>query len=230
MHWSGQTASCGRIDALVSRRRDPHSGQPALKMTRVRAEAFPLAWYGFAVVAHKPQSIAADYWAVARNATGYRLELGGQQAPADWPGFARQLFGLAGDETVEFLAYRDAEKGCHRFAAFAAGRPLGVLYVAAEPVAASRAWVCRQFGAGLLDCGARRGLLAGRACDGSADPGPIVCSCFAVGRNQILAALGTGKALSVEAVGAATSAGSNCGSCRAEIQGLIDHAVVQPAL
>ena len=229
MHWSGRTASCGRVDVLVSRRRDPHSGQPALKMTRVSAEAFPLAWYGFAVVARRPEAIAADYWAVASCTAGFRLELGGRAAPSDWQGFARQLFGLAEEESVELLAYGDAEKGRHRFAAFGAGRPLGVLYVAAEPVAASRAWVCRQFDAGLLDCAGRRGLLAGRASEGGADPGPIVCSCFAVGRNQILAALSAGKACSLEDVGAVTSAGSNCGSCRAEIQGLIDHAAVQPA-
>ncbi|MPZ12129.1 MAG: molybdopterin-dependent oxidoreductase, partial [Kiloniellaceae bacterium] len=84
MHWSGQWASAGRIDALVSRRRDPHSGQPALKMTRVSAAAFPAAWYGFAVVVHRPQAVAADYWALARTEGGWRIELGGLEAPADW--------------------------------------------------------------------------------------------------------------------------------------------------
>src|SRR3546814_3196485 len=52
----------------------------------------------------------------------------------DWPAFARRLFGPAGNELVELLAYGDADKGRHRFAAFAAGRPLGALYVAPEPV------------------------------------------------------------------------------------------------
>jgi assimilatory nitrate reductase catalytic subunit len=229
MHWTGQSASAGRIDVLVGSTCDPHSGQPALKMTRVAAAAFPLAWYGFAVVARKPQSIDADYWAVARTAAGYRLELGGRQAPADWQAFARRLFGLADNESVELLAYGDADKGRHRFAAFAAGRPLAVLYVAAEPVEVSRAWVCQQFDAGATDCAARGLLLAGRAARSSADPGPIVCSCFAVGRNQIVAAIGAGRAATLEAVGAATSAGSNCGSCRAEIQGLIDDVAVQAA-
>jgi len=229
MHWSGQSASAGRIDVLVAPTCDPHSGQPALKMTRVAATAFPLAWYGFAVVARKPPSIDADYWAVARTAAGYRLEFGGRQAPADWQAFARRLFGLAENESVELLAYGDADKGRHRFAAFVAGRPLAVLYVAAEPVEVSRAWVCQQFDAGSTDCAARGLLLAGRAARSSADPGPIVCSCFAVGRNQIVAAIGAGRAATLEAIGAATSAGSNCGSCRAEIQGLIDDVAVQAA-
>jgi assimilatory nitrate reductase catalytic subunit len=229
MHWNDQTAGRGRVDALVAPRTDPISGQPALKMTRVRAEAFALAWYGFAVVARRPQRIEADYWAIARTESGYRLELGGQAQPADWQAAARQLFGIAEGEDVEFLAYGDRDKGVHRFAAFTDGRPLGVLYVAPEPVAASRAWVCRQFDAGQLDCATRRLLLAGRAGQGAADPGPIVCSCFAVGRNQILAVLGEGKAATLDDVGRATAAGSNCGSCRAEIQGLIDHVTVQAA-
>lgn len=231
MHWNDQTASAGRVDALVAPACDPHSGQPALKMSRVAAEAVPLAWYGFAVVARKPAEIPADYWALARSETGFRLELGGRQSPADWPAFARRLFGLTeAEDAVEFLAYGDSDKGSHRFAAFdGAGRPLGVLYVAAEPVAASRAWVCRQFDSGLPEAGTRRAILAGRASEGTADPGPIVCSCFAVGRNQILAAVGSKNLTTVDSVSKATSAGSNCGSCRAEIQGLIDHVSVQAA-
>ena len=229
IHWSDQNASSGRVDALVSPTRDSISGQPALKMTRVRAEAFPLAWYGFAVAARRPQAVATDYWAIAPTESGYRVELGGQARPADWQDFTRSLFGLAGEDEVEFLAYGDRDRGVHRFAAFTGGRPLGVLYVAPEPVVASRAWVCQQFGAGLADYRERRLLLAGRAGQGGADPGPIVCSCFAVGRNHILAVLGQGKAATVEAVGALTSAGSNCGSCRAEIQGLIAHVTAQAA-
>ncbi|WP_340117794.1 molybdopterin-dependent oxidoreductase [Pelagibius sp. 7325] len=228
MHWTAQTASSGRVDALVSSRRDPHSGQPALKMTRVAAEAVDLVWYGFAVVALRPAGIDADYWAVARTESGWRLELGGRAHPADWQAFAGQLFGLGDGEDVELLAYVDADKGSHRFAAFAGARPLGLLYVAAEPVAASRAWVCRQFDRGQLEGTGRCSLLVGRPSQAAADPGPIVCSCFAVGRNAILTAL-AGGAGSVEGVGAATSAGSNCGSCRAEIQGLIDHVSVAAA-
>jgi len=229
MHWNAQSASAGRIDVLVAPLCDPHSGQPALKSTRVRAAAFPVAWYGFAVTAEKPEVLDADYWAMARADAGYRLELGGTDTPADWPAFARRLFGSAGNELVELLAYGDAGKGRHRFAAFAAGRPLGLLYVASEPVEVSRAWACRQFAAGLSDDADRRALLAGRAMLGLVDPGPIVCSCFAVGRNQILAAIDGNKAASLESVAEGTSAGSNCGSCRAEIQGMIDHACLQAA-
>ena len=234
MHWSDQAASAGRIDALVAPRTDPISGQPALKSTRVAAEAFAVNWYGFAVAARRPERIDVEYWVVARSENGWRIELGGRRRPNDWQAFARHLFSIEADASAEFLAYGDAVKSTHRIAAFDGARPLGVLYLAAEPVAASRTWVCQQFAAGQSDAGlpdgsGRRLLLAGRAVQGAVDPGPIVCSCFAVGRNQILAAVGEGRAGTVEDVGTVTSAGSNCGSCRAEIQGLIDHATVQGA-
>jgi len=53
------------------------------------------------------------------------------------------------------------------------------------------------------------------------DKGAIVCSCFSVGANEIGAAA-QGGCLSVEAIGKALSAGTNCGSCRAEIGQIIN--------
>jgi assimilatory nitrate reductase catalytic subunit len=45
--------------------------------------------------------------------------------------------------------------------------------------------------------------------------------CFDVGMKTILDAVATQSLLSVEAVGQALSAGTNCGSCRPAIQRLI---------
>ena len=45
--------------------------------------------------------------------------------------------------------------------------------------------------------------------------------CFDVGMKTILEAIGSHGLVSVEAVGAALSAGTNCGSCRPAIQRLI---------
>ena len=67
----------------------------------------------------------------------------------------------------------------------------------------------------------RFALVAGRPGAGKPDPGATVCSCFGVGVNQIVAAV-RGGCHSVEAVGKSLHAGTNCGSCRAEIRGVID--------
>ncbi len=65
-------------------------------------------------------------------------------------------------------------------------------------------------------------VLAGRPGADRPDGGAIVCSCFSVGINTITAAVTHKGCTSVEAVGALTRAGTNCGSCRAEIRGIVD--------
>ena len=64
-------------------------------------------------------------------------------------------------------------------------------------------------------------LLAGRAPDGGADQGPLVCACFGVGRNRICAAIAEGRARSAEEIGAELKAGTNCGSCLPELRRLL---------
>ena len=53
------------------------------------------------------------------------------------------------------------------------------------------------------------------------DPGPVLCSCFDVGVNTILTAIEAQGLLSVDAIGAALQAGTNCGSCRPELASLL---------
>ncbi len=60
------------------------------------------------------------------------------------------------------------------------------------------------------------------------DPGPVLCSCFNVGVNTILTAIEQQGLCTVEAVGAALQAGTNCGSCRPEIATLLRKAALPP--
>jgi assimilatory nitrate reductase catalytic subunit len=62
----------------------------------------------------------------------------------------------------------------------------------------------------------RASLLAGRPGQDRPDPGAIVCSCNSVGINTILGAIRDGCD-TLDALGTATAAGTNCGSCRAEL-------------
>lgn len=142
--------------------------------------------------------------------------------------FANRLFGgdiAAGD----LLAYHDAAAGSHRFAAFRDGHLAGALFVARQPVAVSRQWLAERLGDAAIDPRDRLRLLAGRAGGEAVDRGALVCSCFEVGVNQIVAAITQGGCMTVAAVGKALQAGTNCGSCRSEIGKLIDAASVQKA-
>ncbi len=226
IHWTDQLASKGRVDALVDAMTDPVSGQPGSKRTPVSIRPFVAGWYGFAVTAAKPDCAGLPYWALSIAEGGYRLELAGQEAPADWQEFAGQLFGLGSGEG-EWIAYYDREAGIARLAAFVGDRLVGSLFTAPQPVALSRRFITEALPQGHAGS-ARYRLLAGQGGADRPDPGAILCACFQVGVNQIAAAIREGLG-DVEAIGAALKAGTNCGSCRSEIRRMLDESRLEKA-
>jgi len=216
MHWSDENAAKARVNALVAPNVDPISGQPESKQTPVTVAAFAAGWVALAFSRERMAAPPADYWVSGRARPGWRLEIAGVEAPQDWENFARRTLGSEGD----WIAYRDPASGAHRFARLIEGRLEACLYVARDHVAASHQWLADLFAKPALDTADRMALLAGRPREARADDGPLVCTCFGVGRNRIVATVAAGAA-TVEEVGALTSAGTNCGSCKAEIGNLI---------
>jgi assimilatory nitrate reductase catalytic subunit len=227
MHWTDQQTAQGRIGSAVFADVDPVSGQPGLKFSSARIEPFNAAWYGFAVLRNRPETISADYWALARAESGWRIELAGSEPVEDWADYAANLIGSG--ENLETLSYSDQDQASFRLATFSGDALLGALFAAPQPVAVSRTWAVEQLSAPEIRGADRLRLLSGRPGADQADPGPIVCACFSVGANQIAAAIENGAA-SVEAVGEAVRAGTNCGSCRVEIRRLIDAAALKKAV
>ncbi|MEO0484780.1 MAG: molybdopterin-dependent oxidoreductase [Pseudomonadota bacterium] len=222
MHWTGETAPSARIDALVAGAVDPVSGQPESKAAVVAVTPFKAAWYGFAVSAKAPRP-TSDYWALAKTAAGYRVELAGRTTPADWEAAARTLFGLGnnvgdnlgGGDQAHVTSVTDPARGLTRLAFQSGGRLLAALFVAPEPVAVMRDYLATRPGQ------AAGGVLLGRTPADMPDPGPVLCSCFEVGVNTIARAVEDQGLTSVDAVGRALRAGTNCGSCRPEIGALL---------
>ena len=64
-------------------------------------------------------------------------------------------------------------------------------------------------------------LLAGRPASGYIDPGTLICSCMAVGKNIIINAITKHDCTTATAVGKQCRAGTNCGSCVGQINELI---------
>jgi len=166
----------------------------------------------------------ADYWALAVCEGGWRIELAFSQAVRDWAQWAQNLFG----DGADMLSLRDEAAGRLRFAAFVGDRLAGALYLAPEPVAVARGWAAEQLRLAHTSRRARLAVAAGRPSAGEVDRGAIVCTCFGVGANQIAAAARAG-CRTVAAIGAATQAGTNCGSCRAEIGRIVDAHRLQAA-
>jgi assimilatory nitrate reductase catalytic subunit len=224
MHWTDQFASSGRIDALVSAKVDPHSHQPALKMALVHAEPVRVAMYGFFVARSRPLLSGADYWAIAQANGGVRGEIALSQEPAEWLGWTRAMFEAA--ETADLITVQDAPSGRRSIALLRNGVLQFALYLSPDPVLVSRQWAADLL---LAEQVSGTTVLAGRPGADMPDSGAIVCACHGVGINTIIAAVASQGCTTVEAVGACTRAGTNCGSCRAEIRGIIDAHRLQAA-
>jgi assimilatory nitrate reductase catalytic subunit len=209
MHWTGETAPSGRVNALVAPVTDPVSGQPASKSTPVAIRPFAAAWYGYAV-ADRDLTPACDYWAKASVRGGVQVELAGVRDPDDWAAWAAGLFGAAPAATLS-----DAARGMHRFAFARDGQLMGAVFVSREPVLVARGHAASLLGK------PERDALAGRPGADRPDPGPTVCACLNVGLNTILRAIADHSSPSVQALGEALGAGTNCGSCRPELAALI---------
>lgn len=226
MHWSDQFASSARVDTLVTADVDPFSGQPAAKQARVALSAYRPALYGFAVVVDQPAKLDLPYWAVAKADNGWRIELALDHIPENVAAFCKETFSLR--EHAEPIGYSDATAGIARVAFFDGGRLLAALFLSRQPVAVSRNWAIEQLSATHDVMSRRFAVVAGRPGVDQPEPGATICSCFGIGVNQIVSAVKCGAA-SVEAVGERLRAGTNCGSCRAEIREIIHGCIVAAA-
>ena len=149
------------------------------------------------------------------------LELASESVPQNWTDFAEGLL-----QSSQLMAYVDGQAGTYRYAAFENHVLVGAVFFSRAPVAVVRNWLAEQLGKVHSQSEAMR-ILAGRS--GSAiDCGSIVCACNNVGKNSILSAISRG-AHTVNAVGDVTKAGTSCGSCRAEIQGMLHGRHLQAA-
>ncbi|HEY6815934.1 MAG TPA: molybdopterin-dependent oxidoreductase [Croceibacterium sp.] len=211
IHWTDRQSSGGRTGLLPRASVDPHSGQPGFKSTPARLERLAVEWRGFLIARALPATIPTAYFTRVRVGQGWLAELAGEGDPV---ALAQAL--LPKGERIEIA---DAARGGLRIAVLAAGRLSAALYLTRTGRLPDRDWLVAQLASAELASSTE--LLAGRPAVPQPDRGPIVCACFDVGMKTILEAIGSRGLVSVEAVGAALSAGTNCGSCRPAIQRLI---------
>jgi len=217
IHWSEQFAHLSRVGAAVNPVVDPSSGEPEFKHTPSRLERVDTQWRGFLLSRAAVPPPDATWWATSAQDSVSRLEFEGQGN--DPPGARWLRSALPGAECAEWIEYGDAGTGCWRAALVSDGVLVACMMVTRTGVLPSRGWVSSLFAKPVLEPADRGSLLRGARQD-VRDPGPTVCACFQVGANSIRSAVQSGCA-SLEAIGAQLRAGTNCGSCRPEIQRLL---------
>ena len=209
IHWTDRTATGGRTGLLPRPLADPISGQPGFKSTPASIVALDTAWRGFAVVRGELAAKPACLWATRIAAPyGTVWELAGDGDPAALDAM------LPSGQRLEAV---DAARGVRRIAILDEGRLAAALFVTRDGTLPPRDWLVMQLAAPQ----AAATLLAGRAPGAQIDRGPIVCACFDIGLQAILAAIADQKLSDVAAIGAAIGAGTNCGSCRPALARLL---------
>ncbi|USA40106.1 nitrate reductase [Pelagerythrobacter marinus] len=207
MHWTDMLAGGGRTGKLAQPATDPHSGQPGFKNTPARLARVEPDWRAF-LVSRRTVTPQAPYWVRSRVARGWLTELAGFGA-VDCDAL------LPAGPRIEVA---DRERGMRRIAVPDEGGGLAAaLFVTRSGTLPAREWIAEQLG--MPGSGAE--WLAGRSAAPAPDKGPLVCLCHDVGERQVAAAIAAG-ACDTAAVGAATKAGTNCGSCRPVIARMLE--------
>jgi assimilatory nitrate reductase catalytic subunit len=221
MHWTDQFTGNAIVGRLVNPVADPISGQPEAKHTPARLRPLTVGWTGFLLTRNKVRPTGADYW-TRISADGCTLyELACEHPPADLEAWAAGLLGEGRDR----IDYHDARRGIHRWAVLDGDRIESCLFTAAgADVPATRDWLTGLFKLPTLDAQSRAGLLSGRPAQGGEDKGKIVCACHGVGVKCLRSAIHDRNLKTVEQLGTALKAGTNCGSCIPEIKELIQSA------
>ncbi len=237
MHWNDTMSGAARVGALVNPVVDPLSGEPEFKHTPARVSAFEVAWQGFAL-SRTPLTLEdATYWSRTLGDGFQRYEMAGRRVRGDWSPWAQRLLGAGGKGNGngngapraggDWLEYVDRGRGVYRAALVIDNRLQGCLFLSPRPDLPPRSWLSSLFAHDNLTHTDRMGLLQGRPVDASADLGPVVCSCFNVGRNTIAHAIREFSLKSPLEIGKRLRAGTNCGSCIPELKALL--AAPEPA-
>lgn len=223
MHWTDAFAPSGRSNPLIAPNLDPTSGQPEFKHTPARIRAYRETWKGFFLTTETLKAPAGQelIWRRIPQDACQLHEFAGRGDEVQREAVRKALTkGLAG----EVVAYDDAHTGARREAWVRDGRLVAVLFMTTTGRLPPRDWLADLFALPVLGAEARSALLFGRAPGAPVDKGPLVCACLKVGAKAVQAAIVAG-AVDPDAVGAATGAGTNCGSCRPEIARMIAAAV-----
>lgn len=227
MHWGGLNARSGRANRLTGTFVDPLSKQPEFKHSAVRVERFDPVWTGMMLMSGERITLGRK---MIEGYTYGVVYCAGDDHPVTTVELAcvkpltrekyRRLDQLLEQgRDMETLTFVDRREGVHRKAWLEDGRLVAVRWVGGDVSEAK--WLRKLMLEG-RDVGELRPFLLapGGPVNKEDTKGRIVCSCNNVGEKEIAAAIRDG-ADSLDALKAATLAGTGCGSCVPEIRRLL---------
>lgn len=210
MHWTAQTSRASRVNAVVNPAVDPISGQPELKHTPVQTSRLHMHWHG-TILARRPVMLPdVSYWARIKGTGFHAYMLAGDQPIA-----AAQRALSAAVRATNPGPWLTGDSGVG--AVIGDGRLEAVLALSESRDDTMRDRLAPFMAIDRLNVEQRNALLHGGE---GADRGGEICACFGVSCAAVETSI-AGGAQSLDAIGAVTRAGTNCGSCRTEIRALL---------
>jgi len=222
IHWNNQYSSHSRVGDLIPSVVDPISGQPESKHSIVNIEACNFAWHGF-VLTSTPKKVKlefADYWVRSKSDGLWRYELAGHQQPEEWAERAHTLLGVD-EEDENWIEFYDSAKNTYRAAQFKGTRLINCIFISPTEKLPHRDWLISLFQKDELSKSERGSLLSGLPPADQEDKGRTICACLNVGEKTILKSIKDNGLTTVEQIGECTQAGTNCGSCKSELKGIL---------
>ena len=226
IHWNDQFASDARIGKVVNPVVDTISGEPEFKHTPVMIQPFYTQWQGVFYVRegfeHMVKSSIENivWWTKIQTAQAVRYELADRRRFTQTTEHLKELLPFE-DESFEWLNLEDQTAHISHSVVLQDGQLIASLYIAPKALLPDRDWVASLFKRERLSAMHRKALLAGQVMSLGQSDGPLVCSCFKVGKNRIIETIKENNISNEKQVTACLKAGGNCGSCLPEIRGLI---------
>lgn len=245
IHWSEQNASSANISHLYTDANDRISGQPELKHAAISVTKVRFLHHGQIFIAddvHQRESVLRmmcaqlDYWRLSKIAGGDMLTFAsGRISLCELPDYTtgEHKVGVA-EDAIPVLVLKDlmqqASQGPYSWAVYQAGAQQSLYAVqdeklqfaafsALQPIDINTLWLSALLAEGSLNIEQKSALLRSEP-EAEFKQGRLICSCFKVGINAIVSEIEQG-CCSVDGLGETLKCGTNCGSCKSELQQLI---------
>ena len=219
IHWSRSNSSSAAIGVLFGDACDVISGQPELKHGAVNIIKLEYQLHGqiFSRSEIPTHSLNAllEFWSSTPIEGGYMYQFASNKQKLDIYRWLNQVTGFEAEWLV---------KGSEDYAYIAALQNKTLLlatFISHTLCEIDIRWIEALFKQETIEPEQLTSLLNARP-DERFLQGPLVCSCFSVGKNAIVKAIESG-CNSVEALGYRLKCGTNCGSCKSELHQLLNH-------
>ena len=218
IHWNNQFASKARVDSIVAPITDAISGQPEFKFTPATIEKIEAPRWATVVSRSKLDCAPFIYWSLSplANDQGY-LYLVAVDESFNWQDFialkrlteqgprqAYEQFSKGSDFDERFICYSDKQI------------EMAIFSHAEKDSLPNRGWL-----QGLFEQQVDGNYWSLIANSSETDDAKLICTCFKVSEESIIAAIEEG-ASSAEELGQQLKCGTNCGSCVPELNQLIN--------